>query len=59
MHLSRCAAPEEQGAGDEVGHVEAGGGEGDDVFEDGRGANVDEGDESGDYGHDGDGDYWD
>ena len=39
--LSGCASPEEQSAGDEVGHVEAGGGEGDDVFEDGGGADVD------------------
>ena len=35
LHFSGCAAPEEKGAGDEVGGVETGGREGDDVFEDG------------------------
>ncbi len=59
LHLPGCAAPEEEGAGDEVGCVEAGGGEGDDVFEDGGRADVNQGDKGGDYGHEGDGDYWD
>ena len=59
LHLPCRAAPEEKGAGDEVGCVEAGGGEGDDVFEDGGGPNVDEGEEGGYDGHEGDGDYGD
>ena len=59
VDLAGCASPEEEGAGDEVGGVEAGGGEGDEVFEGGGGADVDEGEEGGDDGDDGDGDYWD
>lgn len=41
LYLSGCAAPEEKRARDEIGGVETGGGEGDDVFEDGRRADVD------------------
>ena len=59
LHLSGCTAPKQERAGDEIGCVEAGGGEGDDVFEDGGRANVDEGDEGGNYGHEGDGNNWD
>ena len=41
LHAAGCAAPEQEGAGDQVGRVEARCGEGDDVFEDGGGADVD------------------
>ena len=55
-HLASCAAPEEERAGDEVGGVEARGRERDDVFEDGGGADVDEGQQGGDQRHEADGD---
>lgn len=42
------AALQEQGAGEEVGCVEAVDGEADDLVEGGRGADVDEGEEDGD-----------
>ena len=40
LDLPGCAAPKEQAAGDEVGGVETGGGEGDYIFEDSGGADV-------------------
>ena len=51
MDLSGCAAPEEERAGDQVGEVKAGCAEGDEIFEDGGGADVDEVEGAGD-GHD-------
>ena len=41
LYLSGCAAPEEKGARDKIGGVETGGDEGDNVFENGRRADVD------------------
>jgi len=51
-----AAAPEEDGAGDEVGGVKACDSEGDDIVEGDGGADVDEGEEAGDEGCGGDGD---
>ena len=58
-NLPCSTTPEQERAGYEVGRVETGGGEGDDVFEDSRGSNIDEGEKSGDDGDDGGCDHGD
>lgn len=48
VDLSGCVAPEEEGAGNQVGEVETGCAEGDEIFKDGGGTYVDESEETGD-----------